>query len=569
MKLPARVQGRRLALAFEGEFADRFWPGVNLGVTVPGRHPGELPATRADYDRWLDGMQDLGARVVRVYTILRPAFYEALAAHNERNPRTPLYFIQGVWIPEERFIAERDAYPTSEEFDREISDAVAVVHGDADLPERPGHASGRYRTDVSRWLLAWSPGVEWDPYATRNTDRVHAGAPPHRGRYIRSSADATPMESWIAARLDHLATLEAERGWSRPVTFTNWLTTDPLEHPEEPMRKEDMVSVDAAHLRATSRWPGGFFASYHAYPYYPDFLRLQPGYRDAKDPYEAYLKDLKAHHGDQAVMITEFGVPTGIGSAHYGPLGRDQGGHSEQEAGRDGRRHAARDPAPGHGRRGALLLRGRVVQADLEHDGHGAAGGAPAAVAERAHQRGAVRHPRGRARQDREGAGRRRRRGVDARALAADLRGRRDRQGGPRHPRRRLALPADPARRRHARPGRLRRPARRQPGPSRTARRRARGRRVGDARPGSRGGPARGGVDGPDRLPVRPRAPVREGGRGRPRAGQRRVGAPAPHAQPPLHRPRHGREAGRRRRSTSARCAGAPRTRRTRTSTAA
>ena len=334
MKLPARVQGRRLALAFEGEFADRFWPGVNLGVTVPGRHPGELPATRADYDRWLDGMQDLGARVVRVYTILRPAFYEALAAHNERNPRTPLHFIQGVWIPEEQFIAERDAYPTSEEFDREISDAVAVVHGDADLPERPGHASGRYRTDVSRWLLAWSPGVEWDPYATRNTDRVHAGAPPHRGRYIRSSADATPMESWIAARLDHLATLEAERGWSRPVTFTNWLTTDPLEHPEEPMRKEDMVSVDAAHLRATSRWPGGFFASYHAYPYYPDFLRLQPGYRDAKDPYEAYLKDLRAHHGDQAVMITEFGVPTGIGSAHYGPLGRDQGGHSEQEAGR-------------------------------------------------------------------------------------------------------------------------------------------------------------------------------------------------------------------------------------------
>jgi hypothetical protein len=33
-------------------------------------------------------------------------------------------------------------------------------------------------------------------------------------------------------------------------------------------------------------------------------------------------------------MITEFGVPTGIGSAHFGPLGRSQGDHSEQEAGR-------------------------------------------------------------------------------------------------------------------------------------------------------------------------------------------------------------------------------------------
>jgi hypothetical protein len=31
-------------------------------------------------------------------------------------------------------------------------------------------------------------------------------------------------------------------------------------------------------------------------------------------------------------MITEFGVPSSIGSAHNGPLGRDQGGHSETEA---------------------------------------------------------------------------------------------------------------------------------------------------------------------------------------------------------------------------------------------
>ena len=199
---------------------------------------------------------------------------------------------------------------------------------------RPGHAGGRYRSDVARWLLAWSPGVEWDPYATENTDEVHAGTPAYQGRYITATADATPMESWLAGRLDHLATLEAQRGWSRPVTFTNWLTTDPMRHPEEPIDKEDMVSVDPMHMKATAKWPGGFFASYHAYPYYPDFLRLQPSYRNAKDPYEAYLKDLRKHHKGQAVMITEFGVPTGIGSAHLGPLGRDQGDHPEQEAGR-------------------------------------------------------------------------------------------------------------------------------------------------------------------------------------------------------------------------------------------
>jgi hypothetical protein len=335
LTLPARVQGGVLALAERDRFVRRFWPGINLGVTTPGHSPGELAPTRADYDRWLAGIGRLGARVVRVYTILRPAFYDALAAYNERHRAAPLHFIQGVWIPEEEFLAAQDAYApaVTRGFDAEIADAVAVVHGDADLPARPGHASGRYRADVARWLLAWSPGIEWDPEATLGTDHRHPGTPPYRGRYIAATAAASPMESWIAARLDHLAALEAARGWSRPVTFTNWLTADPLHHPAEPLANEDAVSVDAMHLRATAAWPGGFFASYHAYPYFPDFLRLEPRYRHARDPYAAYLRDLRAHHRGQAVMITEFGVPTGIGVAHRGPLGRDQGDHSEREAG--------------------------------------------------------------------------------------------------------------------------------------------------------------------------------------------------------------------------------------------
>jgi hypothetical protein len=31
-------------------------------------------------------------------------------------------------------------------------------------------------------------------------------------------------------------------------------------------------------------------------------------------------------------MITEFGVPASLGLAHVGPMGRDQGAHSEREA---------------------------------------------------------------------------------------------------------------------------------------------------------------------------------------------------------------------------------------------
>jgi hypothetical protein len=339
LKLPARVAGPAVQAATEDDFVSRFWAGVNLGSTVPGRQPGEVAATREDYDRWLEGMGDLGARVVRIYTILRPAFYDALAAYNEENE--PLFFIQGVWIPEEELLATGNAYAAAvtDGFKAEIADAVAVVHGDADLPERRGHAGGRFTSDVSRWLLAFSIGVEWDPHAVESTDELNRGQAPYKGRYFTASAGATPMESWLASMLDYTAERDAAHGWSRPLTFTNWLTLDPLDHPYEPLPEEDLVSVDATHVAATAAWPGGFFASYHAYPYYPDFMRLTPEYqtyerpRDGEvDPYSGYLNALREYHGGQAVMVTEFGVPSSLGSAHLGPLGRDQGNHSEQEA---------------------------------------------------------------------------------------------------------------------------------------------------------------------------------------------------------------------------------------------
>jgi hypothetical protein len=341
LTLPARVEGRTLAAAEKDGFVPLFWAGVNLGSTVPARQPGEVAATRADYDRWLGGVGDLGARVIRIYTILRPAFYDALDAYNAAHPERPLFFVQGVWIPEEEFLATGNAYDpaVSRGFESEIDDAVAVVHGDATLPERPGHASGTFRSDVSRWLLAFSIGVEWDPHAVASTDKLNAGTPAYKGRYFTAQAQATPMESWIASMLDHTATRDAGRGWSRPFTFTNWLTLDPLDHRRwEPAASENLASVDATHIAATAAWPGGFFASYHAYPYYPDFMSLTPSYQSYKrpsdgkiDPYAGYLHALRAHHGDQAVAITEFGVPSSLGTAHNGPLGRSQGDHSERE----------------------------------------------------------------------------------------------------------------------------------------------------------------------------------------------------------------------------------------------
>jgi hypothetical protein len=316
-----------------------FLPGVDLGATTPGHEPGELSVDEATYRRWFSLMGQMGVRVVRIYTIHPPGFYTELRAYNEAHRDAPLYLMAGVYLPDENYVTSGNLYdPTSTAaFDAEILDAVAAVHGDLSRSQRPGRAHGRWTGDVSAWTVGWIAGVEWDPAATSASDARNVRAPAGSGRYFTTAAEATPTERWIAARLETLAGGLVARGALAPLAFTNWPTTDPLRHPDEPLVNEDLEQIDANRVRPTEAWRGGYFASYHVYPYYPDFLRYQPDlvafeHHGTANAYVGYLQALRDHHADLPVMITEFGVPASLGLTHLGPHGRDQGAHSEQEA---------------------------------------------------------------------------------------------------------------------------------------------------------------------------------------------------------------------------------------------
>jgi hypothetical protein len=219
LTVPARATETGVELSRGGGlFVPKFWAGVNLGATIPGHDPGELAITRAEYARWLTEMGALGVRVIRVYTLQRPVFYDALASYDRRHPHAPLWLLQGIYLDQGRLDSVHNEYDAilTGETDRDVRDAVGALHGNADIPARPGLASGRYRTSVSRWLLGWSFGVEWDPTTTLLTDQANAAVARFQGTYFTATANATPLESWIAARLDLLATEEARRGWSGP-----------------------------------------------------------------------------------------------------------------------------------------------------------------------------------------------------------------------------------------------------------------------------------------------------------------------------------------------------------------
>jgi hypothetical protein len=305
-------------------------------------------------------MADLGANTVRVYTLLPPEFYRALAHRNARPGVRKLWLIHGVWteLPPGHDFSDAGFVAG---FQEEIARVIDAIHGNLLLAPRPGHASGLYDTDASSSVLAFVIGREWEPFAVKDYNALRADETSWKGKWLRVS-DARAMECWVARACDFAAGYEAERyRVLHPLTFANWPTLDPLPHPTESTRAEedawkrrrgipyieklaeapwedDAVSLDATRVRPTDAMKAGFFAAYHIYPNFPDFISLEPAYADARDAegpsrYAGYLRALKAYHGTQPVLVAEFGISTSRGIAHVQPQGWHHGGHDEMEQG--------------------------------------------------------------------------------------------------------------------------------------------------------------------------------------------------------------------------------------------
>ncbi|TWT00485.1 hypothetical protein [Planomicrobium sp. CPCC 101079] len=337
---PSRINGQEFEVYKDGKWETLTIKGVNMGMAKPGTFPGEAAITREEYDRWFQAIGEMNANAVRVYTLHPPAFYEAFARYNA-TAEEPLYLYHGVWIDEEPLVETLDAFAPeiTEKFQAEIQKLVDVVHGNAKVEQQPGHAYGTYNADISPYVIGWMIGIEWFPLTVAQMDEDYPDLGDFNGKHVYTE-NATPMEHWLAEQLDMLAEYELTEYQSmRPLSFTNWVTTDNIEQPAEPNEQEDMATVDPNHIKTKGELEKvGMFASYHVYPYYPDFLNLEERYtefvdhRGEKNNYAGYLKDLNDSH-DMPILIAEFGVPASRGMTHENPFGWNQGFISEKQQG--------------------------------------------------------------------------------------------------------------------------------------------------------------------------------------------------------------------------------------------
>ena len=361
--------------------------GVNMGSGEPGEWSTDYAIDYDTYYRWFGLMQEMGANTLRVYSVQEDTFYNAFYAYNTdrtADGKEPLWLLHGVWVNDYTQFSHLDMY-TDEFLETLIRDSktmVDVIHGqrNLNLGRLASSGSGSYRKDISPWVIGYILGVEWEPETVIYTDQIRADEPCYKGKYMYAADDATPFESALARVGDETIAYETNRYHVQRLTaFSNWPTTDPFKYSTAVTAFwNKLAAVNVEHICATEEFIAGTFASYHVYPYYPDyfesatkeseltpqqlhemnsfsgFLKLDwrlkqwdvpavTDYSQAEDytdrqgrfnTYLAYLTTLNRYH-TLPVVITEFGVSTGRGIAQIDEnTGRNQGHMSEKEQGK-------------------------------------------------------------------------------------------------------------------------------------------------------------------------------------------------------------------------------------------
>jgi hypothetical protein len=253
----------------------------------PGQHHARPPARRAvhhaaQYRTWFAAMGWLGIRVVgSTPSTRRPSTRNWPAQPEQPGPAA---LPDAGRLPARR-VVHREAEPLRPGRHRRVPGEIedASARSGRPVPAPPGRASGAGTPTSRRGWPAGSSASSWTrtPASIRPPQRRR---PPVSGRYFRSTPAPPRPSAGCAARMIELArsTWPGRPQPSRSAFRPNWPTTRPLRHPGP--RKPHGPGGSAAnwtpdHVRPHrgSGRPANVYASYHAYPYYPDFPAARAG----------------------------------------------------------------------------------------------------------------------------------------------------------------------------------------------------------------------------------------------------------------------------------------------------
>lgn len=346
MKLLAKTEKSGFKVIKDGKWEELFIKGVNIGAALPGKWFTEFPEDEGVYLDWFEKIGEMNANSIRVYTLLPPAFYNALDYYNTTHPETLLWLFQEIWPEENPDGQDYLSKNYVEEYNKEVEYTIDALHGKAKIPERKGRAFGIYTSDVSAYILGYLVGRELEPEEVITTNEKNNGFG-YKGTYLSSENGASATEAWLAMNCDYVVRYEKDTyNWQHPVAIVSWPTLDVMEHDsqwnekgQKSLEYNDKTSIDINKIDTSLKLQAGFFGAYHIYPNYPDFMNNESKYDSYADEegrfrYGGYLKEFIEKHTRYPALVAEFGLANGMGNAHASPDGYNHGGLTEEQQGK-------------------------------------------------------------------------------------------------------------------------------------------------------------------------------------------------------------------------------------------
>ena len=227
-----RTEGKALLRQNEaGQWEEFVVKGVDVSSSLPGYSNTDYAPTGEDYLRWLEDIGRMGANTIRVYTILDEEFYQALYTYNTTHD-IPLYLLQGLQV------TDRANYGAQDVYDQDFLDlllqngqtAVDVIHGRKIITLGDVTGTGRYRWDLSPWVIGYLVGSEWDSGNIAYTNRSTTYPISYEGEYFVAGPDATRFEVAMAQVMDRITAYESTKyKTQRLIGFVNDHSKDPFD----------------------------------------------------------------------------------------------------------------------------------------------------------------------------------------------------------------------------------------------------------------------------------------------------------------------------------------------------
>ena len=345
-----KTEGETIVLNKDGKKTDFFIKGVDMGSSLPGNWSTEYNIDEETYLRWFEQIQQMGANTIRIYSVYSEDFYNAFYKFNSNNPN-PLWLLQGIRIDD--YTLNNRLSGTDDDFLGKYIEnsmiAADVIHGrrKLTLSKKGVYGYGDYTKDVSPWVIGYLVGDNWDSTTVAYTNEMYGHLDEWTsfdGEYMSVTIGSRPFEVVLAKIGNELLKYESRKyKTQRLIAFSNHAITDPFEYNNEIKKFFTKIDeIDVEHIICTDKVVSGQFASYHAYPYFPDFLRYMDDWSPLKiakedfpdqNTYKAYLTAITNHHS-MPVIISEFGTSTARTMSYIDKnTGRNSGQMTEEEQG--------------------------------------------------------------------------------------------------------------------------------------------------------------------------------------------------------------------------------------------